>query len=90
MSENKPKLHSIIVENRRKTIITGVCDVESFNESDIILVTHSGGLRIRGRNLEINKVSVESGDLEMTGEVRSLTYSNLDRTPNNFITKLFR
>jgi len=87
---NKSKSHSIIVENRNKTVITGVNDVESFNENDIIIVTHSGGLRIKGKNLEIIKISVESGDLEMTGEVTSLQYSNLDRSPNNIITKLFR
>jgi sporulation protein YabP len=91
MLPTKPfKPHSIIVENRTKTIITGVCDVECFNENDIIIVTHAGGLRIRGRGLEISKVDVESGDLEMTGEVRSLAYSDVDRTPNNIITKLFR
>jgi sporulation protein YabP len=86
----KAKLHSIIVENRKKIVLTGVRDVESFNENDIIIVTHSGGLRIRGKNLEIGKISIETGDLEMTGDVTSLHYSNLDRTPNNFITKLFR
>jgi len=92
MLENNKQIksHNIIVENRRKIVITGVKDVESFNESDIIIVTHSGGLRIKGRNLEIGKVSVESGDLEMTGTVTSLHYSDADRTPNNIITKLFR
>ncbi|MCL2036045.1 MAG: sporulation protein YabP [Oscillospiraceae bacterium] len=86
--QSKP--HSIIVENRRKTVITGVKDVESFNENDIIIITHSGGLKIRGKNLEISKISVETGDLEMTGEVTSLHYSDHDRSPNNIITKLFR
>jgi sporulation protein YabP len=90
MLESKAKLHSIIVENRNKTVITGVVDVESFNDNDIIIVTHSGGLRIKGKNLEIGKISVESGDLEMTGTVTSLHYSDLDRSPNNIITKLFR
>ena len=89
MSE-QAKLHSVIVENRRKIVVAGVKDVESFNENDMVIVTHSGGLRVRGRNLEISKISVETGDLEMTGEVTSLHYSDADRTPNNIITKLFR
>ena len=87
---DKPKTHSIIVENRSKLVLTGVKDVESFNENDMILVTYSGGLRIKGRNLEISKISVETGDLEMTGIVSSVQYSDLDRSPNNIITKLFR
>ena len=89
MSE-QAKLHSIIVENRRKIIITGVKDVESFNENDIVIITHSGALRVRGKNFEIGKISVDTGDLEMSGEVVSLHYSDNDRTPNNVITKLFR
>jgi sporulation protein YabP len=84
------KHHSIIVENRIKTIITGVKEVESFNENDIIILTHSGALRIKGKNLEIGKINVESGDLEMTGTVNSLFYSDNDRSPNNIITKLLR
>jgi len=84
------KLHSMIVENRRKIVLTGVKDVESFNENDMIIITHSGGLRVKGRGLEISKINVETGDLEMTGVVTSLHYSDIDRTPNNIITKLFR
>jgi sporulation protein YabP len=71
-------------------VLTGVREVESFSDSDIIVITHSGGLKIRGRNLEIGKISVETGDLEMNGEITSLHYSDHDRTPNNIITKLFR
>jgi sporulation protein YabP len=86
----QPKLHNIIIENRKKIILTGVKEVESFSEDFLIAITHSGGLKIKGCNLEISKISVETGDLEMTGEVTSLYYSELDRTPNNIITKLFR
>jgi sporulation protein YabP len=89
-ASKQTKPHSVIVENRRKAVISGVCDVESFNESEIIIVTHCGGLKIKGRSLEIGKIDVESGDMEMSGEVMSLHYSNVERTPNNFITKLFR
>ncbi|MCL1867030.1 MAG: sporulation protein YabP [Oscillospiraceae bacterium] len=87
--------HSIIMENRSKIMINGVKDVESFNENEIIIVTHSGGLKIKGKAFEIAKMNVENGDshtglLEMTGEVTSLHYSDIDRSPNNIITKLFR
>jgi sporulation protein YabP len=84
------KQHSIIVENRKKIVLTGVKEVESFNDSDMIIITNAGALRIRGRNLEVSKVSTESGDLEMSGIVTSMHYSDTERSPNNLITKLFR
>ncbi|MCL2072086.1 MAG: YabP/YqfC family sporulation protein [Oscillospiraceae bacterium] len=95
MFEQAKGVHSIIVENRRKVIIEGVKDVESFNENDVVVITHSGGLKIKGKNLEISKMNIEPGNggnglLEMTGVVQSLHYSDSDRTPNNIITKLFR
>jgi len=82
--------HSIILENRRKAVLTGVREVEHFNESDIIVITHSGALRIRGRGLEVGKISVDTGDMEIAGEITSLHYSDTERSPNNFITKIFR
>ncbi|MCL2755147.1 MAG: sporulation protein YabP [Oscillospiraceae bacterium] len=82
--------HSIIIENRRKIVLTGVREVESFNDNDVIVITTKGALRIRGRGFEVGKVSVESGDMEFTGNVTSVHYSDTERTPNNFITKIFR
>ena len=84
------KFHNIIIENRNKIVISGVRDIESFNENEIILLTHSGGLKLKGRGFEIGKVSTDSGEAEMTGEVVSVHYSNAERTPNNIITKIFR
>jgi len=87
--------HSIIVENRKKVVIEGVKDVESFNENDIIIITDAGALRIKGKNFEISKMNIEpsgtgNGVVEMTGTVISLGYSDSERSPNNIITKLFR
>ena len=82
--------HSVIVENRQKIIIQGVKDVESFNENEAIVITTLNALRIRGKALEVSQMNIESGHLEMTGEITALNYSDSDRTPNNIITKLFK
>ncbi|MCL1880975.1 MAG: sporulation protein YabP [Oscillospiraceae bacterium] len=84
------KSHGIVVENRKKIILTGVKEVESFNDDDIIVVTNLGGLRIRGKKLEVAKINVETGDMEVSGMIDSIHYSDSVRTPNNIITKLFR
>jgi sporulation protein YabP len=86
----RTKHHSIIVENRRKIVLSGVREVESFNDNDMIIITHAGALRIRGRGLEVGKINTESGDMEISGTVTSIHYSDTERSPNNLITKLFR
>jgi sporulation protein YabP len=86
----RAKNHSIIVENRKRVVLSGVREVESFNENDMIIITHSGALRIRGRGLEVGKINTESGDMEISGTVTSIHYSDTERSPNNLITKLFR
>ena len=85
------KAHNFILENRSKLILSGVIDVGSFNEGEVVVYTQLGELRLKGKNLQIVRVNVETGDMEITGEVASASYTdNIGRVPNNFITKLFK
>jgi len=52
--------------------------------------TEMGELTIRGVNLHINKIDVDTGDLLMEGEVDSLTYSDEKPQKGGFFTRLFR
>ena len=85
-------VHNLILENRKKLSVSGIADVESFNEEEIVLATISHGvLVIKGSELHINKLSVDSGDVSITGEVCAMDY--VDRTPKSrggFIAKLLR
>ncbi|MCL2109025.1 MAG: sporulation protein YabP [Oscillospiraceae bacterium] len=85
------KSHNFILENRSKLILSGVIDVGSFNETEVVVYTSLGELRLKGKELQMNKVNVESGDMEITGRIEAAAYSdNIGRVPNNFITKLFK
>lgn len=85
------KNHNFIMENRNKLVLTGVKNVDSFNETEVVVFTELGELKIKGKNIFISKVNTDSGELEMTGNIESAQYgNNTDRVPNNFITKLFR
>jgi len=85
-------VHNLILENRKKLSISGIEDVESFNEEEIVLATTSHGiLVIKGSELHITKLSVDSGDVSITGEVCAMDY--MDRTQKSrggFISKLLR
>ena len=92
MSEQKKGLHSLVMENRNRLVISGVKEVEGFTETEVRLYTDMGQITVKGRNLKVNQVSTETGELIMNGDmINSVVYSEkIKRTPNNFITKLFR
>lgn len=82
--------HNVIMENRRNLTVSGVMDIDSFDEETVILFTEEGELTIKGRDLHINKIDVDSGDLLMEGEVDSLVYTDKQPDRGGFFSKLFR
>lgn len=85
-------VHNVIMEGRKKISISGVEDIDSFNEEEIILKTSHGVLILRGNGLHINKLSVDSGDTAVTGEINSIEYpENYGKTKgSSLIGRLLR
>ena len=83
--------HNIIMENRSKINISGVEDVDSFDEQTVVLFTNAGLLTLKGRDFHINKLNVDSGEVVVEGDVESLTYSdNVGRETGGFFSKMFK
>lgn len=83
--------HNIILENRKSLSISGITDVDSFDEREIILYTQLGELTIQGRELHIDAMSVETGDMTITGDIWALIYGDKDKKgPISALGKLFR
>ena len=74
--KNRPmgKPHHVIMEDRAKLSVTGVEDVISFDETEIITRTAQGNLIIRGTGLHIGKLTLDSGEVSVDGMVRELCY----------------
>ena len=66
--------HKIIVDERENIHISGVSDVESFDEEEIILYTSEGVLILTGADFKINRLNVETGDIEICGFLNNLKY----------------
>ena len=66
--------HRVLLEDREQLVISGVEEVESFDESAILLTTAQGGLEIQGEGLHIEKLSLDGGDLKVEGRVNALIY----------------
>ena len=69
-------VQNLILENRNKLNVSGVKDVLSFDDQLIIMETELGMLTIKGENLKINKLSIDTGDIIVEGEIINLGYSN--------------
>lgn len=83
--------HNLIMENRRKLSVSGVSDVESFNEDEIILHTDMGGLMIKGSGLHINKLSVEIGEVSLEGEIDGIDYVETKKNKGaGILSRMFR
>lgn len=83
--------HNAILENRQKLELSGITDVDSFNEEEICLFTQLGELTIRGKSLHINEMSVESGDLSVEGDIWALIYGEKGRHKKlSAVGKLFK
>lgn len=66
--------HNINITSRRNINISGVKKIESFDESEFLLETSMGYLKITGSNLEIIKLDTYQGDVSIKGKINSLTY----------------
>lgn len=84
------KNQNIILEDRSKMSITGVEQVDSYNDNTIVLSTIKGGISIKGEELNISKLNIEDGSVDISGLINSLTYISKEGAPKNFMAKIFK
>ena len=74
LAKMRSRAHSIHIDNRQRTSITGVMDVVSFYEQEIMLLTEAGPLNIVGTSLHLSKLNLEDGQICIEGELLALDY----------------
>lgn len=90
MEENKAKMpQNLVLEDRKKLSVSGVKDVDSFDEESMIIYTELGELSVRGSDLHINRLSLETGELMIEGEIYALVYTDDNPKKEGFFGKLF-
>ena len=70
------KKHTLSVVARTSASLTGVCDVQSFDEREVILRTDCGEMTVEGEDLRVGTLDVERGVVELTGRICALYYSD--------------
>ena len=69
--------HQDSLDGRRKGMLTGITEVLSFDAELVILATKQGKLTIKGHELQVIRLDVEKGELEFSGRVDSMIYSEI-------------
>jgi sporulation protein YabP len=82
--------HNVIMEGRKRVSVSGVDDVESFDENEIVMSTSQGILIVRGKELKIEKLSLDSGDVVMDGIVDKLEYEDDVKVAGGLFSRLFK
>ena len=69
-------IQNIVLENREKLSISGVRDVLSFDDQVVILETELGLLTIKGENIRVNKLSIDTSEVITEGKISCISYSD--------------
>lgn len=87
------KQHKVTMNNRKMCMMTGIKDVLSFDVKEVLLETEQGMLSIKGEDLHVSRLSLESGEVDLDGRIDSFAYSDasgMGHKGESLFAKLFR
>ena len=90
MNELKPLPHQIILSDRQALTITGVTDIDTFDDTAVVLKTSLGMLTVKGMALQVKQVNVETGDLRVDGTIDAIEYAPTPAPKGHWARRLFR
>ena len=86
------KVHKIQLTNRRNGSFTGILDVLSFDINEILLETEQGMLHVKGKDLHVNRLNLEKGEVDIEGMLEAFSYSQVPlgvKKGDGFLGKIF-
>ena len=92
MNVNTNIIQNLVLENRKKLSVSGVNDVLSFDDQVVMIDTELGLLTVKGENIRINKLSLDTAEVIVEGEISSLSYSQNKQEKNTgtILSKIFK
>ena len=85
-------VQNLVLENRGKLSVSGVNDVLSFDDQVVMVDTELGLLTVKGENIRINKLSLDTAEVIIEGEMSSLAYSQnkQEKSTGTILSKIFK
>ena len=89
---NTNMIQNLVLENRGKLSISGVNDVLSFDDEIVMVDTELGLLTVKGENLRITKLSLDTTEVIIEGNISCLAYSDnkQEKTSSTLLNKIFK
>ena len=90
---NTNVVQNIVLENREKLSVSGVNDVLSFDDQVVLVDTELGLLTVKGENIQINKLSLDTSEVIIEGEISCLNYSQKNQEKSSgtsLLSKIFK
>lgn len=82
--------HRLELIGREQLIVSGVEDVERFDETGIVMSTSAGVLVVTGEDLHIGKLSLDGGELHVDGRIDTVSYEETtSRERGGLLHRLF-
>lgn len=89
--QREKKQCRILIDEAEHISISGVLDVDNFDECNFIAVIDSGAVSVKGNDFHISKLNVETGELSVDGDVESVTFNtSYGGKSGGFMSRLFK
>lgn len=85
-------VQNLVLENRGKLSVSGVLDVLSFDDQIVVIETELGLLTIKGEDIRINKLSIDTSEVVVEGDIYSMNYSEkeMEKKSASLLGKIFK
>ena len=70
-----PRTHKLSMDNRKQ--MTGIKDVVAFDLNQVLLESNLGMVHIKGSDLKVTKLTIEKGEVNISGKIDSIVYSDV-------------
>lgn len=88
-TQSQQNRHTVVISERKSADVSGVTELLSYDENAVTMVTADGALVIEGKELHVEKLSLDSGELSVCGELSGLYYyERHDKSKNGFWSKI--
>lgn len=82
--------YGLTLVNREILTLTGVSDVDSFDDQELILRTIGGTMQVRGEGLHVDNLDLERGAVSLRGRVDAIEYTDDEPKGGSFFSRIFR
>lgn len=89
-TEKQVMPHDLSLQDRQKMSVSGVSEVINFDENQVMIATSMGTLIVRGSSLHVDQLSLDSGELRLTGRIDIMEYDDTTSASGGFLRRLFQ